>query len=57
MSNLKKSLKIQNKMGDQVSRAFLQAMVHLIGGYRDALRLDIIIAYFNARGLKLKIIV
>jgi len=38
VSNLKKSLKIQNKMGDQVSRAFLQAMVHLIGGYRDALR-------------------
>eukprot|EP00088_Acartia_fossae_P059865 TRINITY_DN7157_c0_g1_i3.p1 TRINITY_DN7157_c0_g1~~TRINITY_DN7157_c0_g1_i3.p1 ORF type:complete len:722 (+),score=139.35 TRINITY_DN7157_c0_g1_i3:47-2167(+) len=37
-SNLKKSLKLPDKLGDHVARSFLQAMVHLIGGYRDAMR-------------------
>lgn len=39
VNNLKKSLKSPGQMlGDSVARAFLQALVHLIGGYRDGLR-------------------
>ena len=39
VSNLKKSLKSPGQMlGDSVARAFLQALVHLIGGYRDGLK-------------------
>ena len=39
IANLKKSLKPPASMlGDSVARAFLQALVHLIGGYRDALK-------------------
>jgi len=39
VSNLKKGLKSPASMlGDSVARAFLQALVHLIGGYRDALK-------------------
>ena len=38
-SNLKKSLRShKDLLGDSVARAFLQALVHLIGGYRDALK-------------------
>ena len=39
VSNLKKSLKSPaHLLGDSVARGFLQALVHLIGGYRDALK-------------------
>jgi len=39
VSNLRRALKSPTQMlGDNVARAFLQALVHLIGGYRDALR-------------------
>merc|ERR1719187_882118 len=39
VSNLKRSLKPgTGLLGDSVARAFLQALVHLIGGYRDALK-------------------
>jgi len=39
LSNLRKALKPGSGLiGDSVARAFLQALVHLIGGYRDALR-------------------
>merc|ERR1719309_956000 len=39
LSNLKRALKSPTQMlGDNVARAFLQALVHLIGGYRDALK-------------------
>ena len=39
VANLKKSLKSPSQMlGDSVARAFLQALVHLIGGYRDGLK-------------------
>eukprot|EP00096_Caligus_rogercresseyi_P016836 TRINITY_DN985_c0_g1_i2.p1 TRINITY_DN985_c0_g1~~TRINITY_DN985_c0_g1_i2.p1 ORF type:complete len:866 (-),score=178.73 TRINITY_DN985_c0_g1_i2:255-2852(-) len=38
-TNLKKSLKShKDLLGDSVARAFLHALVHLIGGYRDALK-------------------
>eukprot|EP00095_Tigriopus_kingsejongensis_P000559 maker-scaffold776_size99073-snap-gene-0.15 protein:Tk00559 transcript:maker-scaffold776_size99073-snap-gene-0.15-mRNA-1 annotation:"denn domain-containing protein 1a" len=38
-ANLKRSLKDhRDLLGDSVARAFLQALVHLIGGYRDALK-------------------
>ncbi len=38
-ANLKRSLKNhKDLLGDSVARAFLQALVHLIGGYRDALK-------------------
>jgi len=37
--NLKRSLKNhKDLLGESVARAFLQALVHLIGGYRDALK-------------------
>ena len=36
---LQKGLKSKNLLGDAVARAHLSAIVHLIGGYRDALRL------------------
>ena len=39
LSNLRRSLKPgTGLLGDSVARAFLQSLVHLIGGYRDALR-------------------
>jgi len=39
LSNLRRALKPgTGLLGDSVARAFLQALVHLIGGYRDALR-------------------
>jgi len=39
LSNLRKSLKPgSGLLGDSVARAFLQSLVHLIGGYRDAMR-------------------
>jgi len=39
VANLKRALKSPTQMlGDNVARAFLRALVHLIGGYRDALR-------------------
>jgi len=39
LSNLRRALKPgSGLLGDSVARAFLQALVHLIGGYRDALR-------------------
>lgn len=39
MSSLKRKLRNRAMLlGDGVSRAFLQALVQLIGGYRDALR-------------------
>ncbi|GIZ00781.1 DENN domain-containing protein 1A [Caerostris extrusa] len=39
VSSLKRSLKNPNMMlGDGVSRAFMQALVKLIGGYRDSLK-------------------
>ncbi|XP_045464252.1 DENN domain-containing protein 1B isoform X2 [Harmonia axyridis] len=38
---LKRQLKNKSSLlGDAVSRAFLRALVHLIGGYRDALRMQ-----------------
>jgi hypothetical protein len=38
-SNLKRALnKPKDLVGDSIPRAFLQALVHLIGGYRDALK-------------------
>ncbi len=38
-ANLKRSLKNhKDLLGESVARAFLQALVHLIGGYRDALK-------------------
>ena len=36
---LKRGLKKEPLIGDAVSRAFLSAIVHIIGGYRDALKL------------------
>lgn len=39
ITSLKKQLKNKSALlGDGVSRAFLRALVQLIGGYRDALR-------------------
>ena len=39
VTNLKRSLRNhRDLLGDAVARAFLQAVVHLIGGYKDALR-------------------
>ena len=39
LSSLRRSLKPgTGLLGDSVARAFLQALVHLIGGYRDALK-------------------
>ncbi|CAG9782098.1 unnamed protein product [Diatraea saccharalis] len=37
VTTLKKSLSDKNALGDAVSRAFLRALVCLIGGYRDAI--------------------
>lgn len=39
VNSLKRELRNQMSVGDGVSRAFLRALVQLIGGYRDALRL------------------
>lgn len=38
VASLKKALSDKNALGDAVSRAFLRALVCLIGGYRDAIR-------------------
>lgn len=38
VNSLKRELRNQVSLGDGVSRAFLRALVQLIGGYRDALR-------------------
>ena len=39
MNTLRRQLRNRAALlGDGVSRAFLRALVHLIGGYRDALR-------------------
>ncbi|XP_021192914.3 DENN domain-containing protein 1A isoform X2 [Helicoverpa armigera] len=40
VSNLKKALSDKNALGDAVSRAFLRALVSLIGGYRDAIKIE-----------------
>ncbi|XP_072930658.1 DENN domain-containing protein 1A isoform X3 [Epargyreus clarus] len=40
VANLKKALSDKNALGDAVSRAFLRALVCLIGGYRDAIRIE-----------------
>lgn len=40
VSSLKKALSDKNALGDAVSRAFLRALVGLIGGYRDAIRIE-----------------
>ena len=37
VNSLKRQLRSQISLGDGVSRAFLRALVQLIGGYRDAL--------------------
>ena len=38
-SNLKRSLnRPKDLVGESIARAFLQALVHLIGGYREALK-------------------
>ena len=40
VTNFKRALRShRDLLGDAVARAFLQAIVHLIGGYKDALRL------------------
>ena len=36
---LQKGLKSKNLLGDVVARTHLSALVHIIGGYRDALKL------------------
>lgn len=38
VTSLKKALNDKNALGDAVSRAFLRALVCLIGGYRDAIK-------------------
>lgn len=38
VNSLKRELRNQVSVGDGVSRAFLRALVQLIGGYRDALK-------------------
>ncbi|XP_073955417.1 DENN domain-containing protein 1A isoform X3 [Choristoneura fumiferana] len=40
ITSLKKALSDKNALGDAVSRAFLRALVCLIGGYRDAIRIE-----------------
>ncbi|XP_049886208.1 DENN domain-containing protein 1A-like isoform X3 [Pectinophora gossypiella] len=40
VASLKKALSDKNALGDAVSRAFLRALVCLIGGYRDAIRIE-----------------
>ncbi|XP_023942698.1 DENN domain-containing protein 1A isoform X3 [Bicyclus anynana] len=40
VTGLKKALSDKNALGDAVSRAFLRALVCLIGGYRDAIRIE-----------------
>uniref|UniRef100_A0A2A4JXI4 UDENN domain-containing protein n=1 Tax=Heliothis virescens TaxID=7102 RepID=A0A2A4JXI4_HELVI len=40
VSSLKKALSDKNALGDAVSRAFLRALVSLIGGYRDAIKIE-----------------
>ena len=37
LSTLKKSLSSQDLLGDAVARAFMKALVALIGNYREAL--------------------
>ncbi|XP_038216529.1 DENN domain-containing protein 1A-like isoform X2 [Zerene cesonia] len=40
VTNLRKALGDKHVLGDVVSRAFLRALVCLIGGYRDAIRIE-----------------
>ncbi|XP_026759867.2 DENN domain-containing protein 1A isoform X2 [Galleria mellonella] len=40
VTSLKKALSDKNALGDAVSRAFLRALVCLIGGYRDAIKIE-----------------
>ncbi|KOB70683.1 DENN domain-containing protein, partial [Operophtera brumata] len=40
VASLKKDLSNKNALGDAVSRAFLRALVCLIGGYRDAIKIE-----------------
>ncbi|CAH2034836.1 unnamed protein product, partial [Iphiclides podalirius] len=40
VASLRKALSDKNALGDAVSRAFLRALVCLIGGYRDAIRIE-----------------
>ncbi|XP_041987364.1 DENN domain-containing protein 1A-like isoform X2 [Aricia agestis] len=40
VANLQKALSDKNALGDAVSRAFLRALVTLIGGYRDAIKIE-----------------
>ncbi|KAI5640326.1 DENN (AEX-3) domain-containing protein [Phthorimaea operculella] len=40
VASLKKALSDKNALGDAVSRAFLRALVCLIGGYRDVIRIE-----------------
>ncbi|XP_053624162.1 DENN domain-containing protein 1A isoform X3 [Plodia interpunctella] len=40
VNSLKKALSDKNALGDAVSRAFLRALVCLIGGYRDAIKIE-----------------
>ncbi|KAJ8737840.1 hypothetical protein PYW08_000435 [Mythimna loreyi] len=40
VASLKKALSDKNALGDAVSRAFLRALVSLIGGYRDAIKIE-----------------
>ncbi|XP_028175942.1 DENN domain-containing protein 1A isoform X2 [Ostrinia nubilalis] len=40
VASLKKALSDKNALGDAVSRAFLRALVCLIGGYRDAIKIE-----------------
>lgn len=41
VSNLKKSLSDKNVLGDAVSKAFLRALVCIIGGYHEAISMEI----------------
>lgn len=40
VTSLKKALSDKNALGDAVSKAFLRALVCLIGGYRDAIKIE-----------------
>lgn len=40
VASLRKALNDKNALGDAVSRAFLRALVCLIGGYRDAIKIE-----------------
>ncbi|CAH2234869.1 jg2970 [Pararge aegeria aegeria] len=40
VASLRRALSDKHALGDAVSRAFLRALVGLIGGYRDAIRIE-----------------